>query len=170
MPDTEPEPQLIVDVVPRAGAWDAASLGPDAIARAARAAFAAADPALGEAEVAIVLTDDAEQRRLNAGFRGKDAATNVLSFPAGAAPHDPTQRSPLGDILLAYETIRREAEAENKDFEAHVAHLVIHGVLHLLGHDHEEDAAAVRMETMETELMTALGYADPHAHCEETAS
>ncbi len=169
MPDSEPEPELLVDIVRRSDAWRADLVTDALIERAARAAFATAATVPSQHEVAVVLTDDAEQRRLNLGFRGQDKPTNVLSFPAGDLPagDDP---QPLGDIVLAYETVLREAKDEGTDPTAHVAHLVIHGVLHLLGHDHEGDEDAAAMEQLEMRLMTELGYADPHAMPRETVA
>lgn len=170
MPDSEPEPELLVDIVRRSDAWCADLIQDALIERAARAAFAATRPtSLRQCEIAVLLTDDAEQRRLNASFRGQDKPTNVLSFPAGEPPAGDGPQ-PLGDIVLAYETILREAKEEAKGPAAHVAHLVVHGVLHLLGHNHEEEQDAVAMEQLETRLVTELGYADPHAMPRETAA
>jgi probable rRNA maturation factor len=112
-------------------------------------------------EVAIVLTDDSAIRSLNRVWRGVDAATNVLSFPTrrtGAAP-------PLiGDIVLAYETIAGEARAEHKPFTHHVAHLAVHGFLHLLGYDHVESDDAETMERLEREILRRLAIPDPYRH------
>jgi probable rRNA maturation factor len=130
--------------------------------RAVDATVAAARPALtAEAEVSLVFTGDAEVRRLNATYRGKDSATNVLSFPGVAvgAPGGPM----LGDIVLAAETIRREADAEGLKLADHLTHLLIHGFLHLLGYDHEADAEAAVMEGLETAILARLGIADPYA-------
>ena len=92
----------------------------------------------GEAsKSAVLLTDDAAVRDLNRDWRGKDKPTNVLSFPASAPPGAPGRRC-LGDIVLAYETMLREADEEGKTFADHFVHLVVHGTLHLLGHDHED--------------------------------
>ena len=112
-------------------------------------------------ELSLVLTDDTEIRALNADYRGLDKATNVLSFPGGEA--DGEAFGPLlGDIVVAFETAAREAESEKKPFEAHLAHLIIHGLLHLFGYDHENDADANRMESMEIAIMADLGYANPY--------
>jgi len=109
-------------------------------------------------EVAVLLTDDAAVRDLNARFRGKDQPTNVLSFPApeGAGEH-------LGDVCLAYETCAREANEQGKALGAHLEHLTAHGVLHLLGYDHDVDADAEIMEALERRILAALGVADPYA-------
>lgn len=112
------------------------------------------------AEISILLTDDAAIRKLNAQWRGKDEATNVLSFPS---PGPIETRPSLGDIAIAYETCEREAGAELKTFQAHVTHLVVHGFLHLVGFDHEAESDAVRMEAMERAILAALGISDPYA-------
>lgn len=116
------------------------------------------------AEVSVVLADDARIRELNRTWLGKDKATNVLSFPAANGP-DGEPRF-LGDIVLACETIEREAEAEGKSFGHHVAHLAVHGALHLLGYDHERDSDAEAMERQERGILARLGIADPYAHAE----
>lgn len=130
---------------------------------AARAALAGAGIALRPGvEVGVSLADDARLRELNRDWRGQDKPTNVLSFPAaeGAA----LARAPhLGDIAIAYETLAREADEEGKSLAAHLAHLVVHGVLHLLGHDHEDEAQAEAMEALERRVLAGLGHADPYA-------
>jgi len=113
-----------------------------------------------EGELAIVLTDDAAMRVLNRDWRCKDAATNVLSFPAqgpGAAPG-----ILLGDIVIAYETTEREARAEHKPFAHHLAHLAVHGFLHLAGYDHRADDEADAMEKLETLILAQLAIPDPY--------
>ena len=124
---------------------------------------------LTEAEVSVLLTDDATVRRLNAAYRAVDRPTDVLSFPAldlapgadpGARPHGPVC---LGDIVLADETVRTEATAEGKALDAHVCHLVVHGTLHLLGHDHRNAAQAGVMERLEVDILADLGLGDPYA-------
>jgi probable rRNA maturation factor len=115
----------------------------------------------GVAELSIVLTDDAEQRILNRDWRKIDKTTNVLSFPQ-IEPFGPVIGL-LGDITLARETLEREAEELGVTFEAHFTHLVVHGFLHILGHDHLADDEAETMETLETKILATLGIADPHA-------
>jgi probable rRNA maturation factor len=119
----------------------------------------------GPVEVSVLLTDDARVRELNRAWRGRDRATNVLSFPALApgATSPPGAPVLLGDVVLAYETVAREAAAERKSLRAHLSHLLVHGVLHLLGHDHEDEAEALAMEALETAILGGLGVADPHA-------
>jgi probable rRNA maturation factor len=129
------------------------------VGTAVRAALAGGD-AQRSAIVGVILTDDAEQRRLNRDFRGKDSSTNVLSFPIGdAAPGGPVI---LGDIVLAFETVAREAAEQQKPLADHLRHLVVHGVLHLLGLDHETDAEAEAMEARERQILASLGVPDPY--------
>jgi probable rRNA maturation factor len=134
------------------------------VERAARAALAGSTRRGG---VSVLLADDAALRGLNHAFRGKDQPTNVLSFPAAPVPGDPAPA--LGDIALAYETCAREAAAEGKSLDAHLAHLVVHGVLHLLGHDHMAEAEADAMEAAEIRILAGLGYADPYADAGRSA-
>jgi len=111
------------------------------------------------AELAIVLTDDSAIRLLNRDWRGIDAATNVLSFPVDEARGEPPL---LGDIVLAYETVAREARAERKPFAHHVAHLAVHGFLHLVGYDHTRDEDAEAMEQAERKILRRLAIPDPY--------
>jgi probable rRNA maturation factor len=110
-------------------------------------------------ELAIVLTDDSAIRVLNRHWRGIDAATNVLSFPTKDAPGEPPL---IGDIVLAYETIEREARSQRKPFAHHVAHLAVHGFLHLLGYDHERNSDAREMEQAERDILQRLAIPDPY--------
>ncbi len=115
----------------------------------------------GPAEVSILLTDDAEQRRLNQAWRNIDKPTNVLSFPQ-IEPFA-SVAGMLGDISLARETLEREAAEQGVTFEAHFTHLVVHGFLHLLGYDHIDEEEALAMEGLETQILATLGIADPYA-------
>jgi probable rRNA maturation factor len=135
----------------------------DALAeRAVLAALAQSKAKIrGAAELSIVLTDDAEQRELNAQWRNKDSSTNVLSFPQ-IEPFGPVLGI-LGDITLARETIEREAQELGKSFADHFTHLVVHGFLHILGHDHIQEDEALRMESLETTILASLGIEDPYA-------
>jgi probable rRNA maturation factor len=129
------------------------------VGEAVAAALAAFEPEA--VEVSVALSDDASVRALNNRHRGKDVPTNVLSFaPAYAPPHGPR---PLGDVILALETVRREAAEQGKSAADHLRHLVVHGVLHLSGYDHETDADAEEMEALEREVLAGLGVADPYA-------
>jgi probable rRNA maturation factor len=122
-------------------------------------AEAAAVLSTPRAELVIVLTDDSAIRLLNRDWRGIDAATNVLSFPTAGAPGDPPL---IGDIVLAYETIDGEARIERKPFAHHVAHLAVHGFLHLLGYDHEREKDAEAMERTERMILRRLAIPDPY--------
>jgi probable rRNA maturation factor len=142
---------------------------PDAEAVIQRAVAAAAEltrAGLDEAELAVMLTDDAGIRTLNLNWRGIDKPTNVLSFPAlpptGASGPDDAPRM-LGDIAIAYETTRQEADDEQKPFDHHLSHLAVHGFLHLIGYDHEKDDEAEKMESLEQEILAQLGIPDPYA-------
>ena len=133
--------------------------GVEALADRAVAAALSQVPTITDGtELSIVLCDDAFVRVLNARWRGKDEATNVLSFPAPATMRDRT----LGDIVVAYETSAREAEERGMPLAAYLAHLIVHGVFHLLGLDHEEDAQAERMEALESRALADLGIASPY--------
>jgi probable rRNA maturation factor len=115
--------------------------------------------------VSVALLADAEVRSLNKAFRGKDTPTNVLSFPAAPAMHLPDESQEpvfLGDVALAYETVVREATEQEKPVQHHAAHLVVHGVLHLAGFDHENNADAERMEAAERQILGKFGIPDPY--------
>ncbi|MDP6346114.1 MAG: rRNA maturation RNase YbeY [Alphaproteobacteria bacterium] len=130
---------------------------------AAAAALEAAPESDRPVEVGVLLTDDGAAGRLNREYRGKDGATNVLSFSVGDAPADRTGGPLLlGDIVLAYGVVADEARCQGKTLRAHLCHLTVHGVLHLLGHDHEAPAAASDMEAREVAILAALGIADPY--------
>ncbi len=113
-------------------------------------------------EVSLVFTDDAAIRAINAEWRSQDKPTNVLSFPA--YPITPGKRPGpmLGDIILAHETLVREAQELDKPFDAHLTHLLVHGFLHLFGYDHIEPDDAERMENLETRILASLGLSDPY--------
>jgi probable rRNA maturation factor len=132
--------------------------GAAAVIRRAIAEAAAMTDATGPHELAIMLCDDAAMRELNGRWRGRPEPTNVLSFPAAGGGET------LGDIAIAYETTAREAEAEAKPFADHLAHLAVHGFLHLLGYDHQSDAEAAAMERLEVEILALLNVPDPYAH------
>lgn len=142
---------------------------PEAVAwveRSARAAFLAGPvPGTGrDIEVSVLLTDDDEVADLNAHYRGKQGPTNVLSFPSGDGPlpGDAAMPMMLGDVVIAFGVTRAEAEAAGIPIAHHLSHLVVHGMLHLMGLDHEDDAEAERMEQLETEILARLGVADPY--------
>ena len=115
-------------------------------------------------ELCVVLSDDAHVRELNGEWRGKDRPTNVLSFPSATVSAGETPPGPmLGDIVFAHETCAREAEDQAKSFSDHFTHLFVHGLLHLFGHDHLDDATAEEMEGLERRVLARLGIADPYA-------
>ncbi len=120
-------------------------------------------------EVSILLSSDERVRDLSRLYRGSDKATNVLSFASFDNPQAWPADGPLllGDVIVAHETVVREAMDQQKAIDAHLAHLIIHGVLHLLGYDHKTDEDATVMETKETELMALLGYSSPYEDSEE---
>ncbi len=165
---------MTVDVVIEDERW--AAFGLEAVAgRAARAALAhlGLEPALFQA--VVMGCDDARIAELNGAFRDKAAPTNVLSWPSeergaefsGEAPEPPEPGAPddpaeLGDIAIAFETCAREAEAQGKPFGDHVTHLLVHGMLHLLGYDHVDDEDAALMEGAERQILASLGIADPY--------
>lgn len=130
--------------------------------RFARAALDATDA--GPVAVTIVLAKDAEIRALNHQFRGKDKPTNVLSFPPAPGPEaaDPEKLAEIGDVILAYETLAKEAVTQGKPFVNHLGHLVIHGILHLVGYDHERPGDARVMERLEAKILSMLGMPDPY--------
>lgn len=156
--------ELDIDLMVEAGAWAGEEALRALVERAVPAAFAEAGVEGGDGvELSLVFTDDAAIRSLNAEWRDKDKPTNVLSFPAfPVEPGDPLPPM-LGDIVLAYETVAREAAEEDKPFENHLTHLIIHGLLHLLGYDHETDEEAEEMEALERQALARLAIPDPYA-------
>jgi probable rRNA maturation factor len=155
-----------IDILVEAEGWKKL---PEARKIARSAAQAALTFEKRKGEATILLADDATMRRLNASFRGKDKPTNVLSFPAAPVPAGMKDAESLflGDIALGYETCAAEALAEGKSLRDHLSHLVVHGLLHLMGYDHEEEAQALRMEERERATLAALGIADPYSGAEE---
>jgi probable rRNA maturation factor len=146
----------VIDVEIEVADWTAALPDAEALALTAAQAALAQEGADGEG-VVLLLTDDATVRDLNARFRGKDAATNVLSFPA-----PPNLERHLGDVALAYGTCAREAVEQDKPLAHHLQHLVAHGVLHLLGYDHISDDEAEAMEGLERVVLSGIGVPDPY--------
>lgn len=160
MPKTR-TPSRRIAVVIADPAWKKACPAAPALVR--RAARAALKEASGPVEAAIALGSDALIRPLNRRYRRKDKPTNVLSFPAPHTHTDAEQPRNLGDVVLALETIRAEARAQRKPFVNHLAHLTVHGILHLLGYDHVRARDAAIMEKREIEILTMLGLPDPYA-------
>jgi probable rRNA maturation factor len=153
-------PAATLDVLVEDPGWRALVEDPEeVVGRAVTATLAEFEPEA--VELSVVLSDDATVQALNRDHRGKDYATNVLSFPpAFVGPAGPR---PLGDVILALGTVRREAEEQGKTAADHLRHLVVHGVLHLCGHDHETEAEAGEMEELERAILAGLGVADPYA-------
>lgn len=165
------KPALDIGVRVASAAWRGALPGAARHAeRAARAAFAVARatrlPPATTAEAAVVLTNDARVRVLNRAWRGQDKPTNVLAFAAldgDDAPRTAAQPVALGDVVVALETARAEARAEGKPLADHLRHLVVHGILHLLGHDHRRPHEARRMERLEIKALETLRVPNPYA-------
>jgi probable rRNA maturation factor len=145
-----------VEIVANAPCWDDAPGASDIVRRA----MTAVGPLGAGGAVTVVLTDDAEIRILNRQWRGVDKPTNVLSFPAAPSPGGPDR---LGDVIVAYETVAREAADEGKPFADHLSHLAVHGFLHLLGYDHDTNARAEIMEGLERKVLASLDIPDPYA-------
>ena len=155
-------PPVDIDIFVEAGDWPPEAELARLVDRAVAAAFAEIG-ASGASELSLVFSDDARIQVLNAEWRGKDKPTNVLSFPAFSFPKGGPLPPMLGDIVLASETVAREAALEEKPIENHISHLVIHGLLHLLGYDHETDAEAEEMEARERAALARLAIPDPYA-------
>ena len=147
----------MIEVQVEDAGWRVALPEAESLAEAAAGAALAAlaEPMAGD--LVILLTNDAEVQALNARYRGKDQPTNVLSFPAGPNPH-----GHLGDVALALGVCKAEAKAQGKPLADHLRHLVAHGVLHLVGYDHEAEAEAETMEALEREILAGLGVPDPY--------
>lgn len=149
---------LSVDVLVQSPRWKE-QRGAEAAVR--KAINATADEISSpDGEVAVVLTDDAAIRKLNKQWRRIDKATNVLSFPA--SKDGTMQGKPLGDIVIAYETLARESGDEGKKFTHHLSHLAVHGFLHLMGYDHQNDSDAETMEELERAVLARLRIPDPY--------
>jgi probable rRNA maturation factor len=147
---------ITVDIDVASAGWDAE---PQAEARVREAIAAAAARVPGDGAVSVLLADDAAVRVLNRDWRQIDKPTNVLSFPA---PQQPAGEPVVGDIAIAYETVAREAAEEGKPFLHHLAHLAVHGYLHLMGYDHQTDSEAEAMEALEREILRTLRIPDPY--------
>jgi probable rRNA maturation factor len=152
-----------IDVVIASTRWQRA---PRAATLVRRTIAAAAPARLRGVELSVVLTSDRAIRTLNRQWRGHDQPTNVLSFPTPASALGKLPRGAprhLGDIVIAYETVAREARAARKPLDHHLAHLALHGFLHLLGYDHESHPDAEAMERRERRILARLGVPDPYA-------
>ena len=161
-------PKVQIDIIVRSARWRKHSTAKTLVKKAVLAAAKAVSTS--PIELAIVLSNDSAIRALNRDWRGKNAPTNVLSFPVHGRPAGQrragkrSNRSPyIGDIVIAFETVAREAKAQDKPFGHHLAHLAIHGFLHLHGYDHENDREAQEMERLERKILAGLAIPDPYA-------
>lgn len=158
----------MIDVIVESGAWDEDALT-ELASTAINITLAHLRLEAPSFEIALLACDDTRIAELNGDFRAKPSPTNVLSWPSkerapdipGTHP-EPPDDDELGDIAIAFETCAREADAQEKPFEAHVSHLLVHGTLHLLGYDHINDADALLMEQLEREILGKLGIPDPY--------
>jgi probable rRNA maturation factor len=157
------QPRIAIDVVVEAGDWGEPSALQARVEKAVAACLAAEEmPIVDGAELSMIFTDDPHIRALNRLYRMKDVPTNVLSFPA--SPPIAGRYGPLlGDVLVARDTVMREADEQGLTFEDHLTHLIVHGFLHLLGFDHIADEEAGVMESLESRILATLGIADPYA-------
>ena len=154
---------IVLDCVSESPLWDKRPMMEALAQRAlAEAAKECGQELMPGAEIALLLVDDARMRDINKEWRGQDKPTNVLSFQS-VTPDRLSLAPMLGDIIMAYETVEREAQDEHKSFEDHASHLIVHGFLHLLGHDHMNETDAEVMEALETRILASLGIADPYA-------
>ena len=157
---------ILIETILEASGWDAVIPNPAALVEiAARAALGTAytGPA---AEVSVVLADDAAVQILNRDYRGQDKPTNVLSFPLGDDPAEAVAQGRavmLGDVILALETVMREARDQGKTINDHLTHLIVHGILHILGYDHMVEVDALAMEALESNILAGLGVGNPYA-------
>jgi probable rRNA maturation factor len=151
---------MIIDIEVEDDGWQALAEVEELARKAVKAAVSAAGRG---GDVFVLFASDAEVRAMNRQWRSQDKATNVLSFPAASAmPLPKGEMVPLGDVVLAYETVAREATEQGKPLADHATHLIVHGTLHLLGYDHETDAEADDMENLERKILAGLGIADPY--------
>jgi len=162
--ETEPPQRLSLALVTEGGDWSRFAAIAATIEHAGVALANAPEVAVPDgSEASIVLGNDALVRRLNARYRSKDAATNVLAFPFQGPPGGPPAAyAYLGDVVLAAETVLREADEQAIEPAHHLQHLVVHGLLHLLGYDHDTGAAAEQMERLETAVLASIGVGDPY--------
>lgn len=158
-PSDRRAPALEIDIQTASPLWAAQPRAAD-IVRAALIAAASARHV--EGEVSVLLTDDAAIRVLNRDWRQIDKPTNVLSFAAAKDARKDASRTFVGDIVVAYETLARECADEDRDFLHHLAHLSVHGFLHLIGYDHQTDAQADEMEGLESRIMQSMNMPDPY--------
>ncbi len=153
---------MILSIAVEDSSWEEIPALEELIQKAVNASLANAQARHANSEAAFLFTDDAAMAALNGKWRGKPSPTNVLSFPARNAPVPEGELKPLGDVVLAWGVVSREALEQGKTLPQHATHLIVHGFLHLLGHDHETDEEAASMQGLETQIMKGLGFPDPH--------
>ena len=159
---SSPETDVAIDISIECVGWSAVVKDPDECCRsAARSALAVATALPDLPALSVLLGDDEAIAALNSQFRGKAGPTNVLSFPAGDAYPDGVVM--LGDIAVARETVEREAASAGISVADHLSHMIVHGTLHLLGFDHQSDAQAEEMESLEVKVLSGMGIANPYA-------
>lgn len=151
-----------VELTSEASAWGDEALWQQLVGQCCVDVMAHLGMADVESELSVLLSDDAHIRQINAQWRSQDKPTNVLSFPSVQLTPGDRPGVILGDIVLAHETVEREAALAAKTFDSHVTHLIIHGLLHLLGYDHVLDTDAETMENLEKDILAAKGIADPY--------
>jgi len=156
---------MLIDITIEYDAWSKLDGLKNQIKTAAQAAvFERKDDFKSRAELSILLTSDEVIRQLNATYRGQDKPTNVLSFGGEPEAWSQNRNFLLGDIVLGYQTIKTEAEQQQKNINNHVSHLIVHGVLHLLGYDHRDDESADDMERIEINILKGIGIENPYSH------
>jgi probable rRNA maturation factor len=155
-----------IDIAVDGGDWPSLPVLTRLASAAMDATRAAAPDFPPAADVSVLFTNDALMAELNERWRGKEGPTNVLSFPAAASQFAASGSAPLGDIALGFETVTKEAAASDLTLADHISHLLVHGLLHLVGYDHDDDEEAAAMEALEVAILAKLGIADPYAGSE----
>jgi probable rRNA maturation factor len=155
---------MLIDITIEFAAWSKVPGLENLIKTSARAAVSGREEEFkNRAELSILLTSDEAIRQLNSNFRGQDKPTNVLSFGGETETVSTVPSFLLGDVVLSYQTIAKEAQQQGKSFDDHVSHLIVHGVLHLLGYDHDNDELAHKMERVEIKILKGIGVENPYS-------
>ncbi len=166
-PDKSDTPEFTADIIIEDDRWNTALNDFESLASTLSCAVLKKCGRNNDTEISLLFTNDDAIQILNREYRGKDKPTNVLSFPQHEGDADPTLLIPgepehIGDIILAFETIQREALEQNKSLRDHLCHMIVHGTLHLLGYDHEDDGEAEEMEALEIEILSGQGIKNPY--------